>query len=220
MKMVSKVEIANMALGNIRGGTISSFTEGSVQANACNLKYDLLRDRMLTEAPWGFNRRVRALSLLTTELFNFAYVYQYPIDCLKIERLIGSWEEISTATSGVISRVRDEELLSLSSLRTKIPYDVFNEDDNKVIGANEPDLRIDYALKITDPNLFSSDFTLALSHLLASEIAIPVIGAELGRALRKDELAIYNSYLTSALANDLNDQHDEPTESEFVTTRR
>jgi hypothetical protein len=218
--MTSAVEICNLALSNIRASSINSLDESSLQAQQCKLKYPFMRDRLLAELPWGFNRKIRALSLLTTEIFNWAYAYQYPTDCLKIHRLVGAHEELANADADVVSRLLDSQLLPLKDLRTQVPYEVFNFSDNKTIGANEADLRIDYSAKVTDPNLFSSDFTLALSHLLASELAIPIVGAENGRQLRSDSLQLYKSYLDAAMANDLNDGYDTPALSEFETIRR
>ena len=42
--MASEVEICNLALSNIRAGSINSLTEGSLQAQICKLKYPILRD--------------------------------------------------------------------------------------------------------------------------------------------------------------------------------
>ena len=218
--MASEVEICNLGLSNIRGGSINSLDEGSLQAQQCKLKYPILRDRCLTELPWSFNRKIKALSLLTTEIFNWAYAYQYPTDCLKVHRLVGAHEELANADADVVSRLLDSQLLPLKDLRTQVPYEVFNFNNNKVIGTNEADLRIDYAAKITDPNLFSFDFIMAFSHLLSSELAIPVVGAEVGRQLRSDSLQLYKTYLDAAIANDLNDQYDTPALSEFETIRR
>lgn len=218
--MASEVEICNIALSNIRGGSINSLTEGTIQAQVCKLKYGILRDRCLREIPWGFNRKIKALAEVTTDIFNWAYAYQYPVDCLKIHRLIGSFEELPAGSASVIARARDSRVLPLKDLRTQIPYEVFNFDDKKTIGADQPELRIDYVAKITDPNLFSDDFIMALSHLLSSEIAIPIVGAELGRALRNDSLQLYKQYLASAISADQNDQYFEPPESDFVTVRR
>lgn len=218
--MSSEVEVCNLALSNIRAGSINSLTESSLSAQVCKLKYPILRDRCLTEIAWGFNRRLVAMQLLTTEIFNWTYAYKYPVDCLKIHRLVGAHEQLLNADADVISRLIDSQLLPLNDIRRQIPYEVFNFNNGKVIGTNETELYIDYAVKIEDPNLFSADFILALSHLLASEIAIPIIGAELGRQLRSDSLQIYTEYLNSALSNDLNDQYFEPAESEFVTVRR
>lgn len=217
--MASTVEVVNLALSNIRAGSINSLDEGSLQAQVAKLKYPFMRDRLLREIPWQFNRKLRALSTLTTDVFNWAYAYQYPVDCLKIHRLVPSWEEIPAGASDVVSRQRDTELRSLKELRQQVPYEVFNFDDNKVIASDDTELRIDYAAKITDPNLFSDDFILALSHLLAGEMAIPLIGAETGRQLRSDEFTLYESYLASAVADDMNDGFYTPPESEFVTVR-
>lgn len=218
--MASEVEICNLALSNIRAGSINSLTESSLQAQQCNLKYSFLRDRCLAELPWVFNRKIEALAVLTTDVFNWAYAYQYPVNALKIHRLVGAYEQLSNVDADVVSRLLDSQLLPLKDLRNQVPYEVFNFSDNKVIGANEAELRVDYSAKITDPNLFSPDFIMALSHLLSSELAIPLVGGELGRQLRSDSLQIYKEYLSTAMANDLNDQYSTPALSEFETIRR
>lgn len=218
--MASEVEICNLALSNIRAGSINSLNESSLQAQVCKLKYPILRDRCLREIPWQFNHKIRALASVTTDIFNWAYAYSYPVDCLKIHRLVGSFEELPAGSSDVASRVLDSRVIPLKDVRRQIPYEVFNFDDAKIIGSDQPELRIDFASKVTDPNLFSDDFVMALSHLLASEVAIPIVGAELGRALRKDSLELYRQYLASAMATDMNDQYFMPSESDFVTIRR
>lgn len=219
--MSSDVEICNIALSNARAGSINNLTtDTTAQAQICRLKYNILRDRCLTETPWGFNRKIRALAVLTTEIFNWAYAYQYPTDCLKIHRLVGAHEELLNADADVVSRLLDSQLLPLKDLRTQTPFEVFNFDNNKTIGANEANLRIDYVAKITDPNLFTADFIMALSHLLTSEIAVPLVGVKEGRQIRQDSLTLYKSYLDAAIANDMNDNYDSPALSEFETIRR
>lgn len=218
--MTSDVDICNLALSNVRAGTINSLNEASVQARHCALKYPILRDRLLTEIPWQFSRVMSALALHSADIFNWAYSYQYPTDCLKIQRLVGESESLANADASVVSRLIDRQILPLKDLRQQIPYEVFNVDGVKLIGSNEVNLRADYASKINDPNLFSVDFIMALSHLMSSELAISLVGGELGRQLRSDSLTIYQEYLSSALANDLNDQYDYPGDSEYVTVRR
>jgi len=218
--MASEIEICNLALGNIRAGSINSFTEGSIQAQQCNLKYSIIRDRCLREIVWSFNRKIEALATLSSvTIFNWAYAYQYPSDCLKIRRLIDTHEETSTDSTGNISRTRNLDELPLRHERAQIPYEVFNVSNNKVIGANQDQLRIEYAAKVEDPNLFSDDFILAMSHLLGAELAIPIVGAEIGRALRRDSLQMYQSYMNDAISDDMNEQYHEPLESDFVTIR-
>lgn len=217
--MASEVEVCNLALSNIRAASINSLNENSLQAQLCRLKYPILRDRCLREIPWQFNRTIRALASHTTEIFNWAYSYQYPVDCLKIHRLVPEWEELPAASANISSRFLDSRVRPLKDNRRQVPYEVFNFDNNKLIGSDQPNLRADFAVKITDPNLFSDDFVLALSHLLSSELAIPIVGAELGRALRSDSLQLYRQYLASAMAADENDQYLQPKESDYVTVR-
>lgn len=217
--MASEIQICNLALSNIRAGSINSLNESSLQAQLCKLKYYILRDRCLREIPWQFNRKIRALSSVTTDIFNWSYSYSYPVDCLKIHRLVGNYEELPLGANDVVSRLLDSRVRSPTDLRQQIPYEVFNYDNVKVIGSNQPELRIDFAAKIEDPNLFSDDFIMALSYLLASELAIPVVGAELGRALRSDSLTMYKEYLGSAIATDMNDQYLTPADSDFINVR-
>ena len=216
--MSSEVEICNLALSNIRGGSINSLTEGSVQAQQCKLKYPIMRDMLLKDAPWGFNTKVAPLALLATvDIFNWSYAYQYPSDCLHVNKLILNIE--AYAQGDGITRLRYPGEV-IPDLERQVKYDVMNESNNKVIVANEPDLRINYRATITDPNLFDRTFIIALSWLMASELAIPVAGGETGRALRSDALKIYQSYLSSAVAADLNQEFVEQPESEFIQVRQ
>lgn len=218
--MSSEIEICNLALSNIRAGSINSLDEGSLQSQICSLKYERCRNMVLSTGVWGFARKLVGLGLLTTEVYNWTYSYQYPSDCLKINRLIGSQEQLLNADASTISHMADSGLLQYNELRKKIPYEVFNFTNNKVIGANESDLYIDYVVKVTDPNLFTEAFELALSHLLGAEIAVPIVGVENGRQLRSDCLTMYKEYLATAEADDLNETQSTPLPSEYETVRR
>lgn len=216
--MADEIEICNLALSNIRAGSINSFTESSLQAQNCKLKYAFMRDRCLKES-WDFNRTIAALATIEVTIYNWAYAYSYPANCLKIHRIIPEYEEI-TGDASVVSRLIDTQVLPISAYRRQVPHEIFNFSNVKVIGCNETTLYIDYAKKVEDPNLFSDDFILALSHLLASEIAVPLVGAEKGRQLRSDSLQLYESYINSAAVDDSNESFLESNDSEFVTVRR
>lgn len=216
--MASEVEVCNLALSNIRAGSINSLDEASLQAQVCKLKYALMRNRCL-KIGWDFNRTISPLASVETIIYNWAYSYSYPVNCFKIHRIVPEYEEI-TGDASVISRLIDTQVLPITAYRRQVPYEVFNFNGVKIIGTNESNLRIDYSFKVEDPNLFSDDFILALSHLLASEIAVSLVGVEKGRALRSDEIQLYEEYINTAAADDANDKYLEPTESEYVTVRR
>lgn len=217
--MPNEIEICNLALSNIRAGSINSLDEASVQAQQCKLKYNFMRDRCLRDGMWQFNRKIQPLASIDIDIFNWANSYSYPVDCLKIHRLIGEYEEV-TSEFDYISQVVDSQVIPIGNLRTQIAYEIFTFDGQKVIGCNSENIRIDFAQKVTDPNLFSDDFIIALSYLLASELAISVVGGEQGRSLRSDSVQLYKEYINSALAQDLNDKYLESVESEFITVRR
>lgn len=220
--MSSEIEICNLALSNIRSQSINSLEESSLQAQVCRLKYPILRDLMLNDHSYGFARKIRPLVLTEDVIFNWAYAYNYPSDCMNINRLLLPYEEVDQTTqqsSSQTSYYNEPDILGPAYLRNQIPYEIFNF-DTKIIGVNQPDVRISYRSRVTDTTLFTTPFVMALSYLLASEIAIPIVGAEMGRSLRKESFQLYEMYLSNAISNDQNEQHNEVLDSEYVTVRR
>ena len=216
--MASEIDICNMALSNIRAGSINSLTEPSLQAQQCKLKYPFIRDMLLTDVTWSFNKGLTTLAVLSSvDIFNWIYAYQYPSDCLHVIRLILNFEEFSNSDGALRSR-RIEDIYS-PDLNRQVKFEVMNEDDNKIIVANEKELRMTYRKKVTDPNLFDNIFIQAFSWLLAADLAVAIVGAETGRQLRSDALTMYKSYLAEAVAKNLNEQYSEPVTSEFITVR-
>lgn len=213
--MASEVEICNMALSEIRAGSINSLTESSLQAQQCKLKYPFLRDMLLRDVPWNFAHKVDALALLTDDLHNWVYAYQYPSDCLYINKLILNFEEFGDTGDGV-TRARHIEDIYTPDLNRQVKYEVMNVDGNRVIAANEPELRISYRKKVTDPNLFDSLFIMAFVQLLAANLAVPVVGAEVGRQLKKDAFDLYSAYISEAIEATMNESYVPPVDSDFI----
>jgi len=213
--MSSEITICNLALSHIRGGSINALTEASIQAQQCKLLYPILRDSVLENAPWQFATRIVSLAELTdVEVFNFAYAYQYPSDCLKIKRLILNWETVNRTDSQFYGNN-----LPIINTQAPVPYQIFNDDGNRVIGANYAELRAEYTVQVTDTNLFSIQFILALSHLLAAELAIPIVGVNEGRKLKSDSMQQYNAHIRAACAAMMNEQFTLMPDSEFITVR-
>ena len=215
--MASEVEICNMALGHIRAGEINSLDESSQQARKCKLMYPILRDQLLEDSPWQFASAVKPLSELDSTFFNWAHVYQYPYDCLRVNRIIPNVEKINSDNTGLRDYGEDWRNPDFSEFTE---YKVYNQNGNQIICSNHPELRIDYRVKVTDPNLFSINFTLALSHLLAAEMAIPLAGVELGVPLSQTSLGKYRYYLNAGIVNELNEQKRLIGESEYIEIRK
>lgn len=217
--MTSTVDICNMALSHVRGGSINSMEEQSTQATQCRLHYPILLDQMLQDSPWQFAGSIKPLSLLIEEIYGWAYVYQYPVDCLRINRIIPESALPNGQSTGAIYYNSPDQLAPSIAEIPSVPYKVFLSGGNRVVVANFPNLRIDYRVRIDNPALFSTNFVLALSHLLASSIAIPIVGVEKGSGLRRDSLQMYKRYLDAGIVNELNEQQHNIPDSDYITVR-
>ena len=216
--MASSVEICNMALSRIRAGNINSFDDATVQADACSLWYGPTRDSLLEKYSWGFSVTTEALALTSNDIFNWVYAYAYPSHCLHIETLIRNYEQYS-ATAGQ-PRPRSIEALVPGDFTAPVEYTKqITSDGDRLILSNEKELRIRYRRSVEDPNKYSSLFIDALSALLASRVAVHIVGADLGRALKKDAQEDFKQLITDAGISDANQQSKAVAESEFVTVR-
>jgi len=215
---MSEVSICNVALSYIRAGGINALTESSTQAQQCTLHYPLTRDQALVAAPWGFAHRIKTLALRADTLFNWAYLYEYPSDCMHVNKLILNFATVTQGTGAY--RPRSIEDIYASDLDREVPYQVYNVNGSKVIAANHPDLRIDYQLNITDTTLFDVDTSEAISRLLASKLAVPLVGGKLGSEYEDKQFKRYSQIVAGAIANNMNERFIEQPDSEFITVRR
>lgn len=224
--MTSEVDICNLALAHIRGGRISSLNDGSVQSRYCADFYPILRDQMLRDGNFQFCRTLRSLtSVADAAIFNWRYVYQYPADCLKIERLVVNFEFVDDFETGIspyevlFGRRLDRVYPLEANLRAQVEYEIMDYEDRQVIVTNEPNLRAQMFIRVTDVNRFDAQFQMALSHLLAANIAPAIVGGQEGLRYKQASLAEYEAYIAAALAQNGNEQHHRAPESDYITYR-
>lgn len=217
--MASEVEICNSALLKIKSQSINSLNESSLAAQVCKLEYPTVRDQVLKDFDFGVNNTTKALQALSVKVFGWAYSWQYPNDCLRINKLMRSFEDVSADTSGyaVSSELYDHRFKVNNA--PKIKYRVVNANNTKVIVTNEPELYINYRARITDTSLYGPDISTAISYLLAANIAVVIAGVKDGRALRTDNLALYNAFRNQAQEDSVDERDSTPAESEFITIR-
>ena len=156
--MASEVEICNLALNHLGGYRIQSLEDRNKQANFCKNLYPSLRDTVLEAHDWTFARKRITLALLSDESFDgWTYAYQLPNDCLN-PRLIHN--SVS------------------NSEQDKIEFElVGNEAKNRrIILTNQVDAVLIYTAQTTDANMFSATFKDALAWLMASYLAVPLLG--------------------------------------------
>lgn len=81
---LSQVGICNSALLKVGADVISSLDDGSRAATICSTLYAVLRDEVLSQAPWRFALvQVQLTPLAQAPLFDYLYAMQLPSDCLR-----------------------------------------------------------------------------------------------------------------------------------------
>lgn len=191
--MASVVQICNMALSHIGSDArVSAISppDGSVEAGHCATFYDLVRTEMLEPANWRFAIKRAALAEVTNTSTAWAYAYARPSDCLNPKRVL---------RVGTVLTVFTQDDVQLSP----------NDDDSAefsvegdTLFSNEPDAVLLYTYDVTDTTKFTPGFTSALSYLLASYLAGPIIkgneGVKIGDAMRQRAMSLADTALTSS----------------------
>lgn len=88
--MSSVVEICNTALIELGAEPISSLTETSPQATACNAVWEQSRRAVLRVHAWNFSTKTEDLAPLTTNVrkFRYDYSYQVPSESLRLLKVL------------------------------------------------------------------------------------------------------------------------------------
>ena len=201
--MSSKIEIWNYAISNIGvGKTVSSLTEKSNEAYACARFYDLAVGVVLGHYDWPFATKIADL-VLTNEsdpAGHWAYVYQYPVDCVR-------WHKIVNPNQRVCG------------FSQTVPFRIFQGASTKVIMTDQEFAQGEYTARVADESQFPDDFVVALSWLIASQIAPRVTGGDTQNLVNRC-LQMYELTLSHAAAESMNESRSEaPPESEFIRSR-
>lgn len=194
------VDICNLALGRVRGGSIDELTENSPSALECNRLYADRRDTLLTLYSWRFAKTTKALSLKVDEPDEWLYMFDYPNDCLRVHYIIPpeSGKNIVTGT-GIATPKIDYE---------PIPFEVAAGDDgSRRILTDYEDAYISYTKKVTDVSLFDPLFTEALAWFLAIDLAIP-LGGDSGKKYRDDAKKAFQESIDQAVSHTENESED------------
>jgi hypothetical protein len=128
------------------GSTITSITDNTAEAKACNVLFDHVIDQVLVEGSWTTATRRASLSQTTnTPTFGFSYEYQLPANpvCLKVLSLNDE------APFGTNFRVESDKLIS-----------------------NVNSAKIKYIARLTDTESFGPHLTGAIVARLSMELSL------------------------------------------------
>ena len=155
--MTTDVDICNLALGSLGVDPITALGSATQEERTCSLFYLITLNNYLTEHSWSFATKIVELVEETTEVEGYdwaKYKFVYPSNCLKAQRVTNG--ETGYEYPFVI---RDIEIAAV---------------DVKLIFTNLQEAFLEYTIGLTDPDLFSSTFTSALSKKLAFEMSFPL----------------------------------------------
>lgn len=154
--MPTDADIGNMALSRLgTQATIADLTEASTEARVLNTHYATVRDTLLRARNWNFARITQALSLSGTAPARWTYSYAYPSDCLRLLRL----------DMGAVSWDARDPLLG---------FELGSDGSNRFIWTDHAEALAVFTQRVTDPNRFDPEFTVAFVDSLAAAIAYPI----------------------------------------------
>jgi len=144
-------DIVNAALVKVGATTISNLTDGTVNANFMNTRYEQVRDMCLARHPWNFaTKRAQLAQLSTTPAIEFDFEYQLPADFIRVVSVHSNNEGM-----GIVEhKVEDGKILTSSDQCWLV-----------------------YIYRMTNPNQMSAEFREFVSAVLAKEAAMGLVNS-------------------------------------------
>lgn len=191
--MASIVKICNMALSHVgSGATISSINppDGSVEAGHCSTFYDQARVELLEPGAWPFSLKRAELAQVTNTSTQWAFAYALPSDCLRALRVLRPTIGLTVFNQGDADINTDD--------KASASFDI----EGAVLFSNNEDAVLVYVRDVTDSGRFTASFTSALSYLLASYLAGPIIkgsdGMRIGDGMRQRAMSLAEAAATAS----------------------
>jgi hypothetical protein len=218
--MASVVQICNAALSHIgQRANVTSIDppDGSAEAGYCAQFYPFALAAALELASWGFATFREALAEIDNPSSTWAYAYAYPSDAINLiavlpaDALDDYSQNFSTLGSQNPFSAGGPALpdLALSNpaenVYTPQPYTTeLNAEGDQIILTNCPNAVLRFTRAVDDPNKFSPLFAMALSYMLASLLAGPILKGDAGAKMAEAMLKRAGMFEAQAEASDAN----------------
>lgn len=189
--MASKVEICNRALQKLGAKRITSLTDDSVNARACNLAFEPCKLAELEDHEWSFALdRAEIAADADEPTFGRAYSYTLPSDFVRLAHPYP--EDNSNALEWII-------------------------EGKKIYTDDTAPLQVRYIYDVTDPQEMSPLFREALSARLALELCEELTQSNTKKDSLKDD---YEKIIRRAKrSNAIQRVAGEPPEDSWITVR-
>ena len=163
--MASPTDICNLALGHIGGeANVQSISppEATVEAENSAKFYPIARDMLLEMHNWFFAMKRAVLASVTNPTTSWNFAYTLPSDCLKAVSVLPPGTTDDTATEDFVTEAA--------------------ADGSLILYTNVDQATLRYLVRITDTSKFTPLFVVALSWLLGTFLAGPIIKGRPGIA--------------------------------------
>ncbi len=195
--------ICNMALSHIGERAKVTSLDGSdtsAQAQHCAMFYPRAVKSLMEQHAWDFNTRRKPLVLTTNptaHLLARTEEWLYAYDLPHLPPNFGG--AIAVLPHGASRDAPTQPFQKESDLG-----------GNQIILTDVPDAVLRYNVSVMNPRKFSESFVMAVSWMLASMLAGPIIKGDEGRKARDGCLAMMRAFLGRAEAHDSNQRKVEP----------
>lgn len=182
--MATEVEISRMALSHVADAArVNSITppDATVQAQHCATFYPIARDECLEAYPWPFAEKFAALaqSLITLPDGEWGFVYALPSDYIRPLRVVPPGASKDHPGEDFKTRSDDSGL-------------------DLILLTNVDQARLHYIYREEQTGRYSPMFISALSYLLGSYLAGPLIKGRIGMQVKQSLYGLYRDVLDRA----------------------
>ncbi|HXH24045.1 MAG TPA: hypothetical protein VNI78_02275 [Vicinamibacterales bacterium] len=201
--MASEVDLYNMALSRVGiSQTIGEPNERTEPARICRRWFDHCRDECLRNFPWSMARKAKQLALLDQEFPGYAYVYQYPSDCLFALAVIPeeglrypvNWLDIW------------QERINQQAPKIAFERALRADGNSQVILTDLSEAWLLYIARVTTTSVWDVDFVNMLAWRLAMEVGPPL---KADARLVRNAMDMYEAMRGRATANDFNEGYPD-----------
>ncbi len=181
--VISEITISNQALSRMGSTqTITSFADGSNEADQCLLWYAQDRDALLNDFVWPWAEAYVPLAEVagpetTNDRANAVWMrsYRYPADCLKMRRMVCTPFPLSGTITGQINYYQNEAWRRAVGDAQPISYALSSDDTGKLIVTDaygQNGVTAVYTRAVSDPTQFDADFVDLFTWRLACDLAM------------------------------------------------
>lgn len=220
---ISEVIICNQSLARIGSTqTITSFLDGSNEANQCAIFYPADRDALLSDFPWPWAEAYAPLVQVagpetTGQRANAQWIrsYRYPSDCLKMRQIlmtpppllgVSLPQTTGTFTSGYAT---NEPWRRPVGNAYPVSYGLSNDSTGVLIVSDfygQYGLTAIYTQAVSDPTQFANDFADTLSWRVAADLAMALGFSEAKRKWAEEK---YNETINKTRSTHFNEMNSD-----------